>query len=112
MMDLLVDLVPPASELSGEVALDAEGKEVEIACDPDAPLAAFVFKTVADPFVGKLSYVKVVAGSLSADQQPINQRTASLRSWARLSLSEGKNRRMQARFLLGTSALLPSWPMR
>ena len=75
MMDLLVELMPPASELSGETAVDPDDKEIEVSCDPAAPLAAFVFKTVADPFVGKLSYIKVFAGTLSADQQPVNQRT-------------------------------------
>ncbi len=55
----------PPWEKGGEVAVDAEGEPVEIDCTDEAPLAAYVFKTVADPFVGKLSYV--ISGKLSSD---------------------------------------------
>ena len=51
------------------------GEPVEIACTDEAPLAAYVFKTVADPFVGKLSYVKVISGKLSSDAPAVNSRT-------------------------------------
>lgn len=54
-------LVPSAAEAAG--------------CDAAAPLAAQVCKTVADPFVGKMSYIKVLSGKLSADVQVINSRT-------------------------------------
>ena len=40
-----------------------------ITADPAAPLCAYVFKTVADPFVGKLSFIKVLSGKLTADEQ-------------------------------------------
>ena len=90
MMDLLVELMPPASELSGETAVDPDDKEIEVSCDPEAPLAAFVFKTVADPFVGKLSYIKVVAGTLSADQQPVNQRTGQPEKLGKIITVRGK----------------------
>ena len=45
---------------------------VEIDCDADAPLAAYVFKTVADPFVGKMSFIKVESGRLSANSEAVN----------------------------------------
>ena len=40
-----------------------------------APLCAYVFKTVADPFVGKLSFIKVLSGKLTATSNAINART-------------------------------------
>lgn len=53
-------------------------------------LRPFVFKTVADPFVGKLSYIKVVAGTLSADQQPVNQRTGQPEKLGKIITVRGK----------------------
>ena len=44
----------------------------EIACDSDGPLAALVFKTAADPFVGKLSYFRVYSGTFKGDSQLFN----------------------------------------
>ena len=75
-LDMLVynlkELLPaPAVQM----AEDADGNPVEIAVDPDAPLCAYVFKTVADPFVGKLSFLKVAAGKLSAASNVVNART-------------------------------------
>ncbi len=53
--------------------ITVDGKEVP--ADPTAPVSAFVFKTVADPFVGKLSYFKVASGVLKADMTLDNPRT-------------------------------------
>ena len=75
LLDSIVDHLPSAWEAGGETAYDNKDELVEIACTDEAPLAAYVFKTVADPFVGKLSYVKVVSGKLSVDFAPINSRT-------------------------------------
>lgn len=75
LMNGLVWLAPPASEKSAETAEDENGEPVEISADENAEPAAVVFKTVADPFVGKLSYIKVVSGKISADMQLVNTRT-------------------------------------
>jgi elongation factor G len=48
---------------------DAKGEEVEIACDPQGPLVAHVFKTTVDSF-GKLSYFKVLRGTMRPDTHP------------------------------------------
>lgn len=58
-------------------AVVAEGKEgpVELHCDAAEPTAALVFKTVADPFVGKLSYLKVVSGKVTGGTTLVNART-------------------------------------
>ncbi|MGN0628150.1 MAG: elongation factor G [Oscillospiraceae bacterium] len=76
-MSSLKKVFPSAKAIAGERVVDAEGNEVKIECDPDAPLAAYVFKTVADPFVGKLSFVKVVAGTLVSGTTPVVPRTGS-----------------------------------
>ena len=75
LLDCIADLLPSPWEKGSEVAVDAEGEPVDVVCTDEAPLAAYVFKTIADPFIGKLSYVKVISGKLSADSVPVNSRT-------------------------------------
>lgn len=71
LMDSIVNFLPSAAESASEVTVDGE----TVTCDANAPEAAFVFKTVADPFVGKLSFVKVISGKLTTGMTPINART-------------------------------------
>ena len=49
-----------------------EGQEVERTCDPDGPLAAFVFKTVSDPYVGRITMFRVCSGKLRPDSTVLN----------------------------------------
>jgi elongation factor G len=49
-----------------------DGAEIERKPDPGEPFSAFVFKTVADPFAGKLSLFRVYSGTLSADSNVLN----------------------------------------
>lgn len=90
LLDCLCDLLPSAWEEGAEMATDAQGEPVEIACTDEAPLAAYVFKTVADPFVGKLSFVKVVAGKLSGEVVPINVRTGQPERLGKIVYVKGK----------------------
>ncbi|WP_071428105.1 elongation factor G [Merdimmobilis hominis] len=90
LLDAIVDHLPSAWESGGEVAEDAEGNPVEIECTDEAPLSAFVFKTVADPFVGKLSYVKVVSGKLASDSNPVNVRTGQTERLGKVIYTRGK----------------------
>ena len=62
LLDCLSKIAPRAYECAGETAEDADGNPVELPCDADGPLAAICFKTIADPFVGKMSFFKVVSG--------------------------------------------------
>ena len=65
----------PAADSAVQMAEDKDGNPVEIAADESAPTCAYVFKTVADPFVGKLSFIKVLAGKLTATSNVVNART-------------------------------------
>lgn len=55
-----------------------------------AAAAAVVFKTVVDPFVGKLSYVKVVSGKVSADTPLVNMRTGTQERIGKVLTVKGK----------------------
>lgn len=90
LLDGIVDLLPSPWEKGGEVAVDADGEPVEAVCTDEAPLAAYVFKTIADPFIGKLSYIKVISGKLSADMTPINSRTGQPERLGKIIYVRGK----------------------
>ncbi|MBQ1182822.1 MAG: elongation factor G, partial [Clostridia bacterium] len=72
-LDILADIAPSAADREYKIKNgDALGTTN---CNPTAPATAVVFKTIADPFVGKLSYFKVINGSVKADAKLINMRT-------------------------------------
>ncbi len=71
-LDYVAELTPSPLEREEVEGRDADDKEVKIKVSPEAPFSALVFKIVADPYVGKLSYFKVFTGSLSKDQSVIN----------------------------------------
>ncbi|MEE0858782.1 MAG: elongation factor G [Acutalibacteraceae bacterium] len=82
-------LVPSADE-KAEIAVDTDGEPVELSVNDNAATAAFVFKTVADPFVGKLSYFKVVSGKVSADTPLVNMRTGESERITKVLVPKGK----------------------
>ena len=83
-------LLPSPADVPAVLAEDAAGEPVEVTCDPAGPLAAYVFKTVADPFVGKLSYVKVASGTLKSDSALVNARTGEAERMGKLLYVKGK----------------------
>ncbi len=69
LLSVIVEMLPSPAEGGAIVGLDAAGKEIARAVAPGEKLSAFVFKTIADPFVGKLSYVRVFSGTLHHNSQ-------------------------------------------
>lgn len=68
LMDFIVNCMPSPLDLMPKAGIDpVVGNEIERAPDPDAPFSAFVFKTVADPYAGRLSIFRVVSGTLGSD---------------------------------------------
>ncbi len=65
----------PKADTHDEIAVDINGEPVDIAVSIDGAAAGIVFKTVSDPFVGKLSYIKAVSGKISSDVPVIDMRT-------------------------------------
>lgn len=72
LLDFLAEVCPAPKS---EYAADADGEPIELTPDPNGPLAAVCFKTVADPFIGKLSYFKVIGGKITAATPAYNART-------------------------------------
>ncbi len=67
LLDAIVALMPSPAAAASQLAQRPNGEEVSLTANPAGPLAVFVFKTVADPYVGKISYYRVVSGTLHAD---------------------------------------------
>ncbi len=76
-MDGLCWLAPSAADKGRGNRRRRRRQPVEISVKEDAATAAIVFKTVADPFIGKLSYVKVLSGKISTETPLINMRTGN-----------------------------------
>lgn len=71
ILDVIEELLPSPLERPAFVGQDGG----ERAPDPDGPLACFVFKTIADPFSGQLSMMRVLSGTLNGDQTLKNSRS-------------------------------------
>jgi elongation factor G len=64
LQDAIVRYLPSPADEGPVAALDKSGSPVPVAPDPDGPLLVRVFKTAADPFVGRLTYLRVLSGTL------------------------------------------------
>lgn len=71
-IDGLIRYMPTPADVGAHKGKDHHDDELEIAFDPDAPLAAYVFKTIVDPFVGKISMFRVYAGTFPASGSVYN----------------------------------------
>ena len=80
LLDTIVYMLPSPDERN------AEGIEY----DEAAPLSALVFKTIADQFIGKLSFVKVVRGTLSAKTELVNAATGETEKFGKMVALKGK----------------------
>lgn len=89
MIYSMVHIFPSADEARLEVAIDKNGNKTEVHCHADGRLAAIVFKTVADPFVGKLSYFKVISGTLRSNSVAFNPRTNETERIGKLMVMRG-----------------------
>ena len=73
LLKAAIDYLPSPVEAQAPAGSGPSGDGVEVSRDPDGPLAAFVFKTTADPFVGKLSVFRVYGGTLKSNSEVWNQ---------------------------------------
>jgi elongation factor G len=98
---LLLDAINfylPAPEDRGEVKGQnpTTKAEVGLEADPDGPLAAQVFKTVADPYAGRLSIFRIYSGTMAADSTVLNATRAVPERFGQLFLLEGKGQKAVA----------------
>jgi elongation factor G len=92
LMDFIVDFTPAATEhesIRGEVT--SGNGEPPARKESDAePVSVYVFKTVSDPFAGRISYFKVFSGVLKNDASLANFNRSSQEKFAHISVMQGK----------------------
>ena len=89
LLDLLVTYVPTPLQHGPYGGFNDKNEPVEKISVVDGPFSAFVFKTIIDPFVGKISIMKVVAGKLNAGTEVLNERTGKVEKIGKLFFLRG-----------------------
>ena len=90
-LDTIRDFFPSPEEGAKPAVQDSSGQAVEFAVDAAGPLTAFVFKTTADPFVGKLSLFRVYRGAISSNSEVWNSARNQAERIGQLYLPRGKS---------------------
>src|SRR5215216_6459715 len=90
LLEALVEDLPSPAMRGPLTGLDEDGEEIEVAPDEDGELIAFVFKTHADPYAGRLNYFRVCSGVLTADSQVTNATRRAKERVGQLLVSQGK----------------------
>lgn len=92
VINLMVEIIHylPMAQEQGLLCTDKVGELVEIVYNPSKPLVMQVFKTIADPFVGKLSYFKVLRGTLKSGDTIYNSRADKTEKASNLYIVRGK----------------------
>ena len=102
LIDAIVELLPSPAERPPVTGHNpANGEAVERKPDPAAPFAALVFKTVIDPFAGKLSIFRIVSGHAASDSGVLNASHQSKERFGQLLRLEGKKQSPLARAIAG-----------
>ncbi len=72
LLDALVEDLPSPKMRGALAAMDGDGSAIEVAPEEDGPLVAYVFKTTADPYAGRINLFRVFSGTLRSDSQAVN----------------------------------------
>lgn len=89
LLDAIIKLMPSPADRPPTVAQGKDGEE-ELTAKDNGPLAAYVWKTTADPFVGKITYFRVYSGVMSSDSRVWNQNKDTEERLGTLHLLRGK----------------------
>lgn len=90
LLDAIVQLMPSPLEAGPFTGRDPEGRKIERAPDPEGPFSALVFKTIADPYAGRLNVMRVYSGTLNPDTNVLNSTKGVKERVGQLLQLEGK----------------------
>ena len=93
LMDVIGSCLPSPLDREPLKGLDANGNEIERRPDPSVPFSAFVFKTIADPYAGRLSVFRIVSGKLGADGTFYNMNKDTRERFTQLLRLAGKEQK-------------------
>ena len=106
LLDELVIYMPTADKGKPFKALVGDAEE-EIAIDKKGEFAAQVLKTIADPFLGKISIIKVIRGELSASTSVINMQTGKGEKFSSINIMRGKKLEPVTKLSAGDIGAIP-----
>lgn len=89
LLEAVIDLFPSPADVPAMTAQGRDGEE-ELPASDSGPLAVYVWKTTADPFVGKITYLRIYSGVLNADSRVWNQTKKVEERLGNLNLLRGK----------------------
>ena len=101
LLDVLVDYAPSPAAQPPAAARGADGAEEELAPAGDGPLAALVFKTTADQYVGRLSFIRVYSGTLTSDSEVSNSQKEQSERVGQLFVPQGKEQNQVPHLVAG-----------
>ena len=106
VMDMVADYMPSPKDMLNRAALRGE-EAVKIAPDEKGPFLGFVFKVMVDPYVGKLSFVKVFSGTLTSDQTVFNVTEGEEERISSFRFMKGKESTEEKEIVLGDIVAIP-----
>ncbi|HUQ41944.1 MAG TPA: elongation factor G [Candidatus Limnocylindrales bacterium] len=101
------EMLPSPAESGSVIGKSPAGEEVARRIDPSEKLSAFVFKTLADPFVGKLSYVRVYSGTLHHNSQIFDAAKSETERVGQIYFLRGKEQETIAEVSAGDICAIP-----
>jgi elongation factor G len=102
ILDAIAQYLPSPQDVGEAVAKNANNDQEEsLKADPAGPLAALVFRTTADPYVGKLTYLRVCSGTLKGDSQAWNSNKGAAERIGQLFTVRGKSQEPTPQLVAG-----------
>ena len=107
LLDAIVDLAPSPVDRPSIPASDVGGAPLDVSCSATGPAAALVFKTLSDPFTGKVSIVRVVSGTLTGEGSLWNSRSEEIEKTGHVMDVQGKQVVNTSRLIAGDIGGIP-----
>ncbi|MDB7979556.1 MULTISPECIES: elongation factor G [Faecalicoccus] len=101
LMDLIISYFPTYSEKGMYTATTPNGVKVELLTSETETLTAQVFKTIVDPFVGRISYLKVLSGVLNSDSTLVNANNGKPEKISSIYIIKGKHQTAAGKLFTG-----------
>ena len=107
LLDAIVRYFPGPHRIENMVAADKSGELVEIFAEPEKSLVAQCFKTISDPFIGRLSFVRVYQGTINKETTVYNSTRDKEEKIGKICIMTGKKQQEISSVKAGDIAVLP-----
>ena len=101
LLDLITEYFPNYAEKGTITAKDPSGKDVILETNGEAKFSSLVYKTVVDPFVGKISYIKIMSGVLTSDSVVYNTKKEDTEKISQIYVVKGSKQEAVGKLFTG-----------